>query len=156
MIKKLVSILVWVVGFQLISFYLGLMTQADIATWYPSLQKSSLTPPAIVFPIVWFVLYIMIAIAGWSLWQSRKEQTAQIPLWFYGAQLIMNWTWTPLFFHWHLIGFSFFWIIGIAIFTLLTIMKTQKQYKLASYLLIPYFLWSLFAAYLNGVIWVLN
>lgn len=82
---------VWILVFQAIGYFLGTITQANIATWYPTLHKSSLTPPAIVFPIVWSILYTMIAISGWSLWQHRQQPQAKTALGFYCAQIVLDW-----------------------------------------------------------------
>ena len=156
MSKKTLSMIVWIFAFLLISNLLGFITQGNIATWYQTLHKSRLTPPAIVFPIVWTILYVMIALSGWSLWQHRHETKATIAFGFFSAQMILNWAWSPLFFNFHLIALSFYCIILIALLTLITILLTKDNYKFSSMMLVPYFIWSIFAGYLNGVIWVLN
>ena len=153
---KVKGALLWIVVFQLIGYYLGMITQHDIASWYPTLHKSTLTPPDIVFPIVWSILYCMLAVSGYALWQYRHQPKAKLALVFYGFQIILNWAWTPLFFYFHWIGVSFFCITAIIIFTLITIFLTRKTYKLSCALLIPYFIWLLFAGYLNAMIWILN
>lgn len=156
MLKKILGMIVWIFVFELIGYGLGTITRVNIADWYPTLHKSSLTPPAIVFPIAWSILYAMIAISGWSLWQHRKEPQAKKALRFYSAQMILNWTWSPLFFSYHLIALGFYWIILTAVLTFITILLTKNNYKLSSFMLIPYFIWLIFAGYLNGVIWMLN
>lgn len=153
---KVRGALLWVVFFQLMGYCLGKITQQDILSWYPTLHKSILTPPDIVFPIVWFILYCMIAVSGYSLWQYRHQQKAQIALVFYGLQVLLNWSWTPLFFYFHWIGASLFCITMIIIFTLITIIITRNTYKLSCIMLIPYFIWLIFAGYLNAIIWILN
>jgi tryptophan-rich sensory protein len=65
MLKKLSGIILWVLIFQLLGYFIGRMTQVNIATWYQTLNKSALNPPDFIFPIVWGILYIMIALAGW-------------------------------------------------------------------------------------------
>lgn len=156
MVKKLMGLISWILVFQIIGYCLGAITQVHSATWYPALHKSSLTPPAIVFPIVWSILYTMIAISGWSLWQHRLQPQAKTALGFYSAQMILNWAWSPLFFIYHLIAVSFYCIILISILTLITILLTRNKFKLSSIMLIPYFIWLIFASYLNAVIWILN
>ncbi|MDP3269974.1 MAG: TspO/MBR family protein [Legionella sp.] len=156
MTRKIISLTLWIVLFQAIAFGLGQITQSGMGAWYQSLEKSALNPPSIVFPVVWTILYIMIAAAGWWLWQHRYEKQARAPLFFYGVQLIMNWSWTPLFFYYHYIGTSFILILLIALFTLMTIIASKIHFRFTSILLIPYFVWLLFAAYLNGIIWLLN
>ncbi len=150
--KKIISIIIWILLFQVIGYVMGLLTQQDIVTWYQHLHKSSLNPPDLVFPIVWGILYVMLAIAGWSIWQRPAESAAKPAMLFFSLQMLMNWTWTPLFFKFHLIEFSFYWLIGIIIFTLMTIFYTRNKLLLATCMLVPYVIWLLFAAYLNWVI----
>ena len=145
--------LLWIVVFQIMGYCLGMITQHDIISRYPTLHQSTLTPPDIVFPIVWFILYCMVAVSGYSLWQYRNEAKAKLALAFYVSQVLMNWAWMPLFFYFHWIGLSLLCITAIIILTLVTITITRKTYKLSCVLLIPYFIWLLFAAYLNTVIW---
>jgi tryptophan-rich sensory protein len=156
MLKKLMGIIVWILVFQTIGYFLGTISQVNSATWYQTLHKSSLTPPAIVFPIVWSILYTMIAISGWNLWQQRHQPQAKTALGFYSAQMVLNWAWSPLFFNFHLIAVSFYCIILIALLTLITIVLTKNNFKLSSIMLVPYFIWLIFASYLNGVVWMLN
>lgn len=154
--KKFMLILTWIIIFQCISYGLGQLSDAGISTWYAGLNKSPLTPPGYVFGIVWPILYTMIAIAGWSLWTCRKQPEAQQALVFYSLQMISNWAWSPLFFYFHFITASFVCIICTTVFTLITILITKNNYKLSSLMLMPYFLWLLFATYLNSVTWILN
>jgi benzodiazapine receptor len=156
MLKKIVGLIFWVLIVQFVGYLLGHITQLNIATWYHSLNKSVLNPPEIVFPIVWGGLYIMIAIAGWSLWRQRNDDGAKPALIFYGIQLLMNWAWTPIFFQLHLVQLAFYWIVGIAITTLITILIAWDKFKLVVVMLIPYWFWLLFAGYLNWVIWIKN
>ncbi|HGL8961057.1 TPA: TspO/MBR family protein [Legionella pneumophila] len=137
-------------------FFLGMLTQANIPSWYEGLNKSGLTPPGPVFSIVWSILYALLAIVGWVLWCSRNESEMRSVFYLYSVQMLMNWAWTPLFFVLHWTGLSFLWILVMAGLTgLLMFSQTNKKKSLAI-LLLPYLIWLLFAAYLNGVIWLLN
>ena len=156
MSMRIKGAILWIVVFQIVGYCLGRITQHDIVSWYPTLHKSILTPPNIVFPIVWFILYCMIAISGYSLWQNRHEPKAKLALKFYGVQVLLNWAWSPLFFYFHGIVTSFFCIIAIIILTFITIILTRRTYKLSCILLLPYLVWTIFAGYLNGVLWILN
>jgi benzodiazapine receptor len=153
---KIKGALIWVMVFQIMGYCLGKITQHDVLSWYPTLNKSTLTPPDIVFPIVWIVLYCMLAVSGYLLWHYRHQPRAKLAFKFYALQVLLNWAWTPLFFYFHWIGVSLACITAIGVFTLVTIILTRNQYKLSCVLLIPYFVWLLFAAYLNAVIWMLN
>lgn len=146
----------WIIVFQIIGYLLGMLTAQDISTWYSTLHKPILTPPNIVFPIVWIILYVMLTVAGYTLWQNRHQAKTKLALIFYFAQLFLNWAWTPLFFYLHWIGVSLVCITAIILLTLITIVLTRNTYKLSCIMLIPYFFWLLFAAYLNAMIWILN
>lgn len=153
---KVKGALVWIIVFQAIGYLLGRFTQDNVITWYSTLNKSSLTPPDIVFPIVWFILYCMLAVAGYLLWQHRHESKGRLALGFYFSQLLLNWAWTPLFFYFHWVGISLLCLVAIIILTLLTIFIARNTYRLSAILMVPYFIWLLFAGYLNAMVWILN
>jgi len=150
------KLVIWIIIFQIIGLVLGLMTQANLHPWYEELNKSSLTPPAWVFSTVWPLLYGLLAIAGWALWRERKDIEIRPALALFMSQLIMNWAWTPFFFQLHWIGFSLIWILILTLLAFLTIYSIKNKKKWISWLLIPYFIWLLFATYLNYAIWILN
>jgi tryptophan-rich sensory protein len=153
---KVKNALVWVMCFQAVGYLMGKITRHDILSWYPTLHKSILTPPNLVFPITWSILYCMLALSGYSLWQYRDKPKAKLALLFYGLQVLLNWAWTPLFFYCHWIGMSFFCIVAIITLTLTTMIVIRNTYKLSALMLMPYCIWLIFAGYLNAVIWILN
>lgn len=156
MIKKLLGASLWILVFQIIGYFLGMMTQSNIATWYQTLNKSILTPPEIVFPIVWSILYVMLALVGWSLWLKRHQERAKLSLWLYGIQMLINWAWSPIFFSLHFVGIGFCLIIAMILIILIIILISWRNNKFISFLLIPYWFWLLFASYLNWAIWMKN
>lgn len=156
MVKKIVYILLWIVAFQTIGYYLGQLTEANIAIWYQPLNKSLLNPPGIVFAIVWTILYTLLALVGWALWQRRAQTRARQAFVLYTLQMLMNWTWTPLFFQFHLIELSFYWIVVMLVINIAMVMMLWKNYRFIAWMLIPYVLWLGFASYLNWVIWLMN
>lgn len=156
MFKKLLGLFLWILVFQLIGYFIGEMTKENIATWYQTLNKSILNPPEIVFPIVWGILYVMLALVGWSLWLKRDRARGEVVFLMYGLQMLMNWAWTPIFFSYHFVVLGFYWIMIMLIITLFIILISWKNNKFASILLIPYWFWLLFAGYLNWVIWIKN
>lgn len=130
------------------------MTTID-KEWYNNLKKSPLTPPNIVFPVVWTIIYITIAIsAGLIIWKGGLKNKSAIL--FFIVQLLLNLAWSPVFFRMRMIGPSFTIIILMWLFIILTIYEFNKIYTLASYILIPYLIWVSFAMYLNGYIYFYN
>lgn len=154
--KEWIKLIIWIVTFEAIGFLLGMLTQANLYSWYEELNKSAFTPPRPVFSIVWFILYALIAIVGWALWQNRDSIKSKRIIYLYFIQLLMNWTWTPFFFYLHWLGFSFLWIIVMVCINAVIIINIKNEKKEIALALVPYFLWLIFAAYLNGVIWALN
>ncbi|AMP91291.1 TspO/MBR family protein [Legionella pneumophila] len=154
--KSWMGLLIWIITFEAIGFFLGMLTQANIPSWYLGLNKSNLTPPGPVFSIVWSILYALLAITGWVLWRSRNESEMRSIFYLYSVQMLMNWAWTPLFFVLHWTGLSFLWILVMAGLTGLLIFSLINKKKSLAVLLLPYLIWLLFAAYLNGMIWLLN
>lgn len=154
--KEWIKLIIWIVVFEAIGFLLGMLTQANIHSWYEELNKSAFTPPGPIFSIVWSILYALLAIVGWTLWRNKDDIKNKKLIYLYFIQILMNWAWTPLFFQLHWIGFSFLWIMGMVFINGIIIVGIVNEKKEIALALIPYFLWLIFAAYLNGMIWVLN
>ena len=115
---------------------------------YNNLNKPPLSPPGIVFPIVWTILYI---IMGYSFYK-QNEQNKTI----YYTQLIVNGLWPIIFFifKWYLI--STIWIILLIILVTIMIYKFYKENKIAGLINIPYLIWLFFALYLSFGVYLLN
>jgi len=156
--KNYSLLMLWVVSFIVIGYILGLLTKNSVNSWYLTLNRSPLTPPNYLFSVVWTTLYIMIAISGWVIWKTKAlslysnkntDNTLKKIKIFYIAQIVLNWSWTPLFFTYHFIYLSLICLIAIAILVSMIILKSYKTITVVSLLMIPYFLWLLFAGYLN-------
>lgn len=151
-LKSVFFTFVWIVFFLVISYFIGGVTR-DNMDWYDTLIKSPLNPPRIVFPIVWTALYILLAIAGSRLW-NHTDKPQGIPLFMlFGAYMLMNWAWSFVFFSGHMIAVGFAWIVvSDVLLGVLIFMLWRRRLYIDSALLMPTFLWGLFAAYLNGYI----
>ncbi len=122
----------------------GFMT-FDRMNWYNSLPLSSLTPPDWVFPIVWTILYFLMAISAFLVWGKTSPR-------YFVLQLITNGLWPFLFFYLHNPTAALIDILFMIVFVCLTIKTFYKASKMAAYLLIPLLCWILFACYLNAYI----
>ncbi len=120
--------------------------------WYRRLDKPSYNPPESVFPLVWTVLYSLMAISGWRVWQHRDspERTRALRLWI--SQLISNAEWTRLFFGQHLPTWSLANILSLQAAVIGYILEARKVDKPAAALFVPYAAWVGFAALLNAEI----
>lgn len=124
--------------------------------WYEALNKPSWTPPNWVFPIVWPILYTMMAVSAWLVWQKYGFSQARQALNWFGFQLILNAAWSWLFFGKHLIGTALAEILLLWIAILFTTMLFWKKRKSAGWLMVPYLLWVSYASALNFSLFQLN
>ena len=154
--KNYFSLIIWIVALIAIGGIIGSLTKAEISTWYSTLHRSTLTPPNYVFPLAWTILYGIIGACGWLIWRASSFPKLSIIKTLYLAQLILNWSWTPLFFHYHLTGFSLVVLIAMDILVGALICLAYRKMKAVSLLMIPYLFWILFASYLNFYIWQYN
>lgn len=146
--------------FILISLGVGvlaaLLSSGGTQLYNSSLAKPPLSPPAVVFPIVWTVLYTLMGISAARIWLSPESAERRRGLNIYIAQLIVNFFWSLIFFNAQAFGFAFFWLLLLWVLILWMILTFYKTDKLAALLQIPYLLWVSFAGYLNFMIWQLN
>lgn len=123
---------------------------------YGAAVKPALTPPDIVFPIVWTILFTLMGISAARIYMSPVSRQRSWGLLIYILQLAANFIWSLIFFNLQAYGFAFFWLIVLWILILLMIISFSKTDKAAAFLQIPYLLWVSFALYLNYMIWMLN
>ncbi|WP_210479034.1 TspO/MBR family protein [Naasia sp. SYSU D00948] len=137
-------------------------TTSAIEGWYAEAAKVAWTPPNWLFGPVWTVLYILMAVAAWLVWLRRRFEHVTPALTLYGAQLLLNAVWSPIFFAGYtLIGPSALWvalavILLLDICVLATILTFRPVSRTAAVLLLPYLAWILYATTLNWGIAVLN
>ena len=115
-------------------------------------EQSSLTPPPWVFPVVWTILYVLMAI-GYTMAQSCNNPRAKLLYW---VQLGFNFMWSIWFFNLHLFLFSFIWLIALVVLVILMSKEFYHCKKIAGILQIPYIIWLIFAGYLNYIVFLLN
>lgn len=122
---------------------------------YGMLRQPPYSPPGWAFPVVWAILYLMMGFAAYLVWE-RDSTGRNGALFLYGLQLIFNVIWPILFFNLGNYRLSLFWIIVLWVLILITTVRFFKEKAGAGWLMIPYLLWTAFAAYLNAGILMLN
>ncbi|MBO5746755.1 MAG: tryptophan-rich sensory protein [Clostridia bacterium] len=122
---------------------------------YKTYEQPPLSPPAILFPIVWTLLYILMGIAAGIVAESRDLDKGK-GLKLYVLQLAINVIWPIIFFRFDALKFACFWLVLLIVAVVLTIFSFYRIDKKAAFLLLPYLAWCLFALYLNFGIVVLN
>ncbi len=124
---------------------------------YSKIVTPPFSPPSWLFPIAWIILYILMGISLYIVWNSNatiyQKQRAYI---IFGIQLFLNFIWSPIFFNrqWFLLAFIVLLILWV--FVLFMIIAFYKISKTAGLLQIPYLIWLTFAGYLNFAIYLLN
>jgi tryptophan-rich sensory protein len=151
--KKYIPLITWIVALISIGSAIGSLTKPELSTWYSTLNRAPLTPPNYVFPIAWTILYGIIGGGGWFIWKTPSSPTLKVIKILYATQLMLNWSWTPLFFGFHLIDISLIVLGGMDVLVCALIWLTYPKARVPSLMMIPYLLWILFATYLNFYIW---
>lgn len=146
--------------FILISLGTGLLaaalTSGGTELYNGGIAKPVLSPPAVVFPLVWTVLYALMGISAARIWLSPESADRSRGLNIFIAQLIVNFFWSLIFFNAQAFGSAFIWLLLLWVLILRMILTFYKTDKIAALLQIPYLLWVGFAGYLNFMIWQLN
>lgn len=121
--------------------------------WYVTLNKPWFNPPSWVFAPVWTTLYVLIAIAGWRVWQREDMRDA---MWAWWAQLGLNFLWSPVFFSLQSPGSALIVILALlaAIVTFMRLVWNRD--RVSGLLFVPYLAWVSFATILTMAIFVLN
>lgn len=124
----------------------------SLSVWYPTLIKSSLTPPNYIFAIVWAILYLFMGISIGRL--VAKNDMSVVRLWL--LQLLVNFLWSVAFFTLRspLLGLIVILILDVLVFTYT--IYTFSKHSVSAWLFVPYLLWLLFATYLTGYIYLHN
>ncbi|MFG1187516.1 TspO/MBR family protein [Xanthobacter aminoxidans] len=135
----------------------GAVTSPAIPAWYQGLVKPGWTPPNAAFPIVWTLLYLMMAVSLWRLWDKVPPSSARtVAIGLFLVQLALNFIWSPVFFGLHAIHAGLVIIIGLVVLLALTLRATFPLDRTAGWLLVPYLVWVCYASTLNAGIAVLN
>lgn len=150
------SLMVFLAAVLVVQALGTLVTYPAIKTWYAHLKKPSFNPPGWIFGPVWSVLYLMIAVSGWRIWQNKGETDVSGAMLFYGLQLGLNCLWSFLFFGIKNPRFAFYEIFLLWVSIGCTILVFFPLDMPAALLLIPYWAWVSFASLLNFSIWRLN
>lgn len=148
--KKIKTYAVYIVVTLIIGGLSAVLTMESMKE-YSSLAKPLLSPPAWLFPIVWSVLFVLMAIGG-----AKYNLKSKMVSFIYMLQLAVNFFWPIIFFNMNLYLFAFVWLILLLILVALMAKQFYMQEKWAGLIQIPYVVWLIFAGYLNFMVYLLN
>ena len=124
---------------------------------YSKIDRPPLSPPGIVFPIVWSVLYTLMGISLYLVWNKNDNSSqSNIAYFWFAVQLFLNFIWSPIFFGAQQYLVAFIVLILLIASVVAMIVSFYKISKPAALLQIPYLIWLIFAGYLNLAIYILN
>lgn len=142
----------WIAISEAVGALSGFLSRGGMRYYSESVIQPPLSPPPIVFPIVWGVLYALMGVGAARI--SRTEDRKGLNLFI--AQLVVNFFWSLIFFNLRAYGFALAWLCLLWALVAWMILQFNRTDPLAAWIQVPYLLWLTFAAYLNAGTWVLN
>jgi tryptophan-rich sensory protein len=151
-----ISLLFWVGLCFVVAGVSGRWTASEIPGWYRTLVRPAIAPPNWVFAPVWTLLYALMAIAAWQIWQSAASPLRTWALALFLVQLGLNFAWSLIFFRHHAIGAALAEIVALWVAIAATTLLFSRVAPISAWLMAPYLAWVSFASILNAAFWRLN
>ena len=134
----------------------ALLTRGNMGL-YDEIARPPLSPPMVLFPIVWGILFTLMGVSSALIWRERENGTdTGTALRIYALQLAVNFFWSIIFFNMRAFLFAFIWIMLLWALIIVMITQFRRINKTAAYLQLPYLIWVTFAAYLTLMIFLMN
>lgn len=146
----------WIGLSEAVGLLAGLLTRSAAMLYSETAVKPPLSPPAILFPVVWTILYALMGFGAARIARAGISRARSHALLLFIAQLCFNFFWSIIFFNLQAYGFAFFWLVALWALILAMTLAFRKVDPLAALLQIPYLIWVAFAGYLNLGVWLLN
>lgn len=146
----------WILFTEAVGALSGFPTRKGSQIYSETVVKPPLSPPAIVFPIVWGILFALMGIGAARIYLAPLSADRSKSLLLFLLQLAFNFFWSIIFFSLQAFGFALIWLVLLWVLIVCMVRAFWKVDKIAAWLQIPYLLWVTFAAYLNFGVWRLN
>lgn len=148
--------MLWILAVEAVGALSGWLTRDGARLYNETIRQPLLSPPAIAFPIVWGILFLLMGIGAARIYLAPASQARSRSLLLFAVQLGFNFFWSIIFFNLQRFGLAFLWLVVLWGLILWMILSFRRVDPLAAWLQVPYLLWVTFAAYLNVGVWVLN
>ncbi len=149
------KLLLWIMIWQ-IPMLMGSQIVRDNMAWYHGLNHPFFAPPDWLFGMVWVILYLLLAVAGFCITRKGLDDTNRKATWLMLVQLILNAMWTPLFFGMHHLMGSMVLVLLMIAMTVWLMRAAKPISRTAVWLLTAYLAWLCFAWLLNSGMWLMN
>lgn len=144
-------VMIVIVVFPLIVGTLSSLTTRKAMLHFNEMSKPPLSPPAWLFPVVWTILYLLMGISFYLIFSKRLNNTDySIAIFLFILQLLLNSIWSPIFFNRQFYLTSLVILLSMWVLILFMMMYFFTISRIAALLIVPYFFWCTFAAYLNA------
>ena len=154
--KNIITIAIAVIITEGLGFAVGMLTREGTKIYVETMVKPPLSPPGILFPIAWTLLYALMGIGLGMVINSESSGIRTLGIALFFVQLFFNLAWCFIFFSFGNYRFALVWIIIMLALVIAMTLAFKKVVPAAGYMQIPYILWLLFATYLNAGVMVLN
>jgi len=151
-----ISLLFWLALCFGVAGVAGSWTASEIPTWYRTLTRPAIAPPNWVFAPVWTLLYALMAVAAWRVWEAPPSSLRTGGLVLFLLQLALNFAWTFVFFRQHALGAALAEVILLWAAIGVTTLVFARTDSFAAWLMAPYWAWVSFATLLNAAFWRVN
>ena len=146
----------WILFTEAVGALSGWLTRKGAKLYGEAIVQPPLSPPAVVFPIVWAILFALMGIGAARIYMAPPSRARTRALGIYVLQLFFNFFWSILFFNFQAFGAALIWLAVLWALILWMMFTFYQVDKAAAWLQVPYLLWVTFAAYLNFGVWRLN
>lgn len=146
----------WVLFTEAVGGLAGWLTRDGTQLYSQTIAKPPLSPPSIVFPIVWVILFALMGIGAARISLAPPSDRQSRTLRLFLVQLAFNFFWSIIFFQFQDFGVALAWLVVLWALILWMLLSFRQVDRAAGWLQVPYLLWVTFAAYLNFGVWLLN
>lgn len=146
----------WILLAEAVGGLAGWLTREGTKLYTESIVQPPLSPPAIVFPIVWAVLYALMGVSAARIRIAPPSGDRRLSLRLFAGQLAFNFFWSIIFFDLQWFGFALVWLVALWALIAAMVLVFYRVELLAARLQLPYLVWVAFAGYLNAGVWLLN
>ena len=148
--------LLWILLTEGVGALAAALTREGTRQYAAWAEKPPLSPPPVVFVVVWIALYALMGVSAARIASRPPSQERGTALRLYLLQLGVNFLWSILFFNLRAYRFAFFWLVLLWALIVRMALSFRELDRIAAHLQLPYLLWVLFAGYLNYGVWMLN
>ena len=146
----------WIVFTEVVGILSALFTREGTKIYGVSVIKPLLSPPPLVFPIAWTLLYALMGIGAARIYLAPASKYRIKSLALFLLQLAFNLSWSFIFFNFQLFGLALLWLLALLLIVIWMTVSFKRVDHIAAYMQMPYILWLIFAGYLSLSVWMLN